>query len=263
MQPHFFPYIGYFFLIFSSDIFVIYDTAQFSHQSWQSRNRIIDQSGIIRMVSVPVDCSTKFLPISEVLLSKGRFTSLEESLKELTNRIESYYYAAPFVSSLKDFLVAAFEDTNSMRLVDLNIRIIQVACTKLGGCIGRFPDIRLFSEVMETVPDVMSQERVKRIAQCASILKCDQYLTPVGSVEYMLSSQCLHELKQVTTTVLTSNRIHYQQIGAKGKPLPGFQENLSILDLIANVGWDGIADILLSRDLFDLKELSSFQSPVL
>lgn len=261
MQPHFFPYIGYFYLMYSTDIFVCYDTAQFSHQSWQSRNRVLDQTGKVQKVAIPIRHSSKFLPISQVLLSTGRFDSIECAFNELTNRIISYYKKAPHASTLLEFLNLAFGDASSARLLDLNVRIIQIACSKLSARLGRSPDFRLLSEVMESIPEFMALERVERIVQCASILKCDKYITPVGSVKYMLNSPYQHELKHLETSVLTSNKVYYQQMGAKRKVIPEFEANLSILDLLANIGWDGIAKLLRSHDLYELRTISSFQSP--
>lgn len=261
MQPHFIPYIGYFYLIFCADVFVYYDTAQFSHQSWQCRNRIRDQAGVVHMVSVPVCRSSRFLPISEVLMSRGKFNDLDQSFKELTNRIECYYRKAPYISALSEFLSRAFQEPISLNLINLNIHIIRLACSELSLRIGRSPDFQLFSKVMESIPGFMELERVERIAICASMLKCDQYYTPVGSVEYMLSSPYMQKLHTLRTSVLLGNSIRYHQIGAKGRAFPGFEGNLSILDLIANIGWDGVAELLLSHGLFEIRDISSFQSP--
>ena len=47
MQPTYLPWIGYFNLIKSADIFVFYDNVQFSKQSWQQRNKIRNKTGDI------------------------------------------------------------------------------------------------------------------------------------------------------------------------------------------------------------------------
>jgi len=41
MQPYLFPYLGYFQLIASSDIFVFYDDVDFIKQGWINRNKIL------------------------------------------------------------------------------------------------------------------------------------------------------------------------------------------------------------------------------
>ena len=41
MQPYLFPYLGYFQLINSVDLFVIYDDVQYIKGGWINRNRIL------------------------------------------------------------------------------------------------------------------------------------------------------------------------------------------------------------------------------
>lgn len=41
MQPYFLPYLGYFDLIFNSDLFIAYDTVQYIKQGWINRNRVL------------------------------------------------------------------------------------------------------------------------------------------------------------------------------------------------------------------------------
>ena len=44
MQPYFFPYLGYFQLINSVDLFVFFEDIQFKKKSWMVRNRILTKS---------------------------------------------------------------------------------------------------------------------------------------------------------------------------------------------------------------------------
>lgn len=53
MQPYLFPYIGYFHLVMASDVFVIYDDAQYMKQSFINRNNIIID-GEVRRFTLPV-----------------------------------------------------------------------------------------------------------------------------------------------------------------------------------------------------------------
>ena len=53
MQPTFLPWLGYFELIRSSDVFVILDDAQYSKGSWGNRNKIcIDNKE--HLITVPI-----------------------------------------------------------------------------------------------------------------------------------------------------------------------------------------------------------------
>ena len=63
MQPYFFPYLGYFQLISSADLFVIYDCVQFSRRGWVHRNKFTSASGQISWLTLPLKKS----PISTMI----------------------------------------------------------------------------------------------------------------------------------------------------------------------------------------------------
>lgn len=65
-QVNYLPYPGFFAKIAVSDIFMIISNVQFEKKSWQNRNRILTQNGVLTL-SVPV-------------LSKGKF---EQKIKEV------------------------------------------------------------------------------------------------------------------------------------------------------------------------------------
>jgi hypothetical protein len=53
MQPTYLPWIGYFDLINWADTFIFLDDVEFSHQSWQHRNKIKTSDGPL-WLTVPV-----------------------------------------------------------------------------------------------------------------------------------------------------------------------------------------------------------------
>ena len=61
MQPYFFPYIGYFQLMAASDLFVVFDDAQYIYQGWTNRNRILI-NGTAQWITMPVAASSHELP---------------------------------------------------------------------------------------------------------------------------------------------------------------------------------------------------------
>lgn len=54
MQPYFFPYIGYFELMASVDLFVFLEDVQFTRRGWINRNRISSQHGEYQHLTLPV-----------------------------------------------------------------------------------------------------------------------------------------------------------------------------------------------------------------
>ena len=53
-QSNYLPWKGYFQLISSADIFVFYDTVDFTKRDWRSRNKIIGPKGF-QWMTIPVD----------------------------------------------------------------------------------------------------------------------------------------------------------------------------------------------------------------
>lgn len=54
MQPYFFPYFEQFRLIAACDLWVVFDTVQYTRKSWMNRNRILNRDKGWAYVSVPV-----------------------------------------------------------------------------------------------------------------------------------------------------------------------------------------------------------------
>lgn len=88
MQPYLFPYIGYFQLIASCDVFVFLDDAQYIKQGWVNRNRIL-VNGAAQWITLPVCADDHRLAINQRTYSPGKFRG------QLLRRIEAAYRGAP------------------------------------------------------------------------------------------------------------------------------------------------------------------------
>src|SRR5258708_9848923 len=89
MQPYFFPYIGYFQLIASVDLFIVYDNIKYTKKGWISRNRML-QNGRDVMFSLPLRSDSDHLEVRERELAAGF------NRDKLLSRIESVYPRAPY-----------------------------------------------------------------------------------------------------------------------------------------------------------------------
>jgi hypothetical protein len=59
MQPYFFPYIGYFQLIKTVDVFVVYDNIKYTKKGWINRNRMLQNSKDV-MFSLPLKSDSDY-----------------------------------------------------------------------------------------------------------------------------------------------------------------------------------------------------------
>lgn len=81
MQPYFLPYLGYFSLIASVDIFIIFDTPKFLKKSWMTRNRILhpDQNEEFKYINLPTHQNSSNLACCEI-------TVLKQDQEEFTSK---------------------------------------------------------------------------------------------------------------------------------------------------------------------------------
>jgi len=54
MQPYFYPYAGYFRLLYAADMFVALDCVQFPRRGWVHRNQLHDQTGQKSWITLPL-----------------------------------------------------------------------------------------------------------------------------------------------------------------------------------------------------------------
>jgi hypothetical protein len=88
MQPYFFPYIGYFQLIGSVDLFVIYDNIKYTKKGWINRNRFL-RNGADCVFTVPVKKDSDALDV------KDRAVAAEFDRRRLVNQLREAYRRAP------------------------------------------------------------------------------------------------------------------------------------------------------------------------
>ena len=76
-QSNYIPWKGYFHLIANADIFIFYDTVDFTKRDWRSRNQIMTPHGL-KWLTIPVG-SNNGKTIQDVILPSGtwRYNHLE------------------------------------------------------------------------------------------------------------------------------------------------------------------------------------------
>ena len=70
MQPYFLPYLGYFDLIDSVDLFIIFDTPRFQKKTWMTRNRVLhpDQNQEFKYIHLRTEQDNLSASCNEVTL---------------------------------------------------------------------------------------------------------------------------------------------------------------------------------------------------
>ena len=99
MQPTYIPWIGYFALMESVDVFIILDSVQFSKRSWQQRNQIKTESGA-KWLTVPVISKGK----KDQLISDVKIDYSNKFPESHINMIKQNYIKSKFFSNYSEEL---------------------------------------------------------------------------------------------------------------------------------------------------------------
>ena len=214
MQPSYFPWSGYFNLIYNSNIFVYLNDAQYSKGSWHNRNFIIVNNSKYAL-SVPTKKSSLSTTIMDKLIDNSA-----DWQKKHAKIIMQAYSNHPFIDDLAQ-LVEFFEKLKLQYLSELNIELIKFISKKLNLKIIFFNS----NDFGLTV------KRTTKIIQILNRINATEYLSPEGSKKY-LKEDGFEELTKIKLLFNNYRSAEYKQKGQKK-----FIENLSIIDVIANLGW--------------------------
>lgn len=127
MQPYFFPYLGHFSLIASTDEWIVFDISQYTPKTWMSRNRILHPNLGWQYISVPLSNST-----ISIKTFQAKVLSLTETRSNIAGKLSHYKNKAPYFDSVKDIVNQTFDLTKDDSLVGLNVCGIRVVCDYLG-----------------------------------------------------------------------------------------------------------------------------------
>jgi hypothetical protein len=214
MQPTFFPWSGYFNLIYNSSIFVFLNDAQYSKGSWHSRNFIL-VNNVKYLLTVP----TKKSPLSTTIMNK-LIDNSRSWQKKNAKIIMQAYSNHPFIDDLAQ-LVEFFEKLKSQKLSELNVEIIKFISKKLN----------FKTNFVNSNDFNLTDERTIKIIKILNRINATEYLSPAGSKKYLKEDK----FEDLTKIKLLFN--NYKSLEYSQKNQNKFIDNLSIIDVIANLGW--------------------------
>jgi hypothetical protein len=214
-QPNFLPWIGYFYKIAKSDIFVLLDDVQYTKNSFINRNLIKSHQGSL-WITVPVQHSGKFGQlINECKIQNKSFISIK-----IIKTINQNYVKAPYF----DYLFSELENilnTDNESLVELNIALIELVCKKLS-----LKTRLLRSSSLKNIEG----ESTDRLISICKTLNAKSYIFGFGAMNYQEIDLFVENSIEAKKT--SFNHPTYNQLWGD------FIPNLSVIDLLFNVGSD-------------------------
>jgi len=217
MQPYYLAWYGFFEQIKLADIYVFYDDVQYVKRSLMSRVDIKTPQGP-KWLTVPVrkahqDCLIKDIVCFED--DKWR----ENHLMQLRQN----YSKAPFFKDMFDLASSILNDSGE-KLIDVSISAIR----KIAEYYQLDKKVTFLKSSQLGIPG----ESTQRLYDISKSLGATKYLTGLGALRYMNFEVFDHG--GVEVEFIKYAKTPYPQMNGEFNPF------VSILDLVANTGIDGI-----------------------
>jgi hypothetical protein len=211
LQSAYVPWRGYFDIIASVDLFVIYDDVQYSKGTWRNRNQLKTSQGL-RWLTVPVDASLG-QAIDEVRIANPPKSWVDAHARQIAASLEN----APHFDAALAIWQQATAAAPAM-LSALNLSLIQLVCKQLG----------IDTPIVDSRDYALEGKATERLLLLLEKLGATRYLSgPAGEV------------------YLDKEKFRQRGIGLDYKSyvyesypqqFAGYEAAVSILDLIANCG---------------------------
>ena len=208
MQPYFFPYIGYFQLIKTVDVFVVYDNIKYTKKGWINRNRML-QNGKDVMFSLPLKSDSDYLDVCK------RELAADFNREKLLNQFKGAYLRASYFAQTFPLVeqVVRYEEANLFRFLHYSIA---KTCEHL----GITTEIRVSSDIVID-NDLKNQDKV--LALCEAV-GANVYVNAIGGMD-LYSKEAFRE-KGIELKFIKSKPFEYPQFGDEFVPW------LSIIDVM-------------------------------
>ena len=206
MQPYFFPYIGYWQLINSVDIFIIYDDVNFIKRGYINRNNILINN-VKHLFTLALIKSSQNKKINEILIG--------ENNKKILRTIEQSYLKAPFFHDIFPII----EDIFSNKEKDLS--------KFLGNSLqifSKYLDINTKFEYSSMIENDKSLQAQDRLIEISKILNATDYINAIGG-EQLYDKNAFSDAG-INLSFIQTELINYKQFNNK------FIPNLSIIDVM-------------------------------
>ncbi|AKB17609.1 WbqC family protein [Methanosarcina sp. WWM596] len=213
-QPNYFPYLGFFDKLRKSDVFIIYDDAQFTKGDFQQRNRIRIYHGW-KWLTVPVE--KKHIPINQIKIRNDveiEGTNWQEAhFKEINDN----YKKAPFYPNFEKDIRRIYGQEYDM-LLDINLKLIEFL----------MKSFEIDTEIIHSSEFGFNSKSTERLVDLVSAVGGDVYLSGPMGKDY-LNPQLFDE-KNIQVCFQDFRHPVYKQ------QYDGFEPNMSAIDALLNAG---------------------------
>jgi hypothetical protein len=211
MQPYFFPYVGYFSLMYETKTMILIDEVQFRRKSWMTRNRIYNPHASFTFIHIPINKAPLHTKIKDIQISQQSYWR-EQLIKQL-----SVYEKAPYYNETINLIKSLMEFTDPS-LVKWHQHCIQ----KINQYLQLDCKVEIFSELNIEIEDVYGPDEWS-LNICKS-LGAIEYVNPPQGIGLFNEEKFTEN--EIELTFLQNNLSPYPQFTDE------FQSGLSIIDVL-------------------------------
>jgi hypothetical protein len=212
MQPYFFPYIGYFQLIYATDRFILLDDVQYIRHGWINRNRILKPGEGVQYITVPLAAHHRETLIKDIGISDAPGCFLK-----ILRQLEHYRKRAPYYKAVMELLRECF-NCNATGITALNAHCLETVCRYIG--------LRYHIEIAGQLhlDYTAVQEADEWALQISRQLGASEYINPPGGSSFF--NRAKYEANNIQLWFLHPHLRAYDQGRQK------FEPGLSIIDVM-------------------------------
>jgi len=216
-QPNFMPWLGYFYKMFKSDIFIFLDDVQMQKTGASYTNRVsINANGKAQFLTIPIKRESGTVNINETKFVDNRWK------KKIIGSLQNNYAKAKYFKENRDFIfdLINFEADN---LADYNINFITNIAKKLN----------IDTKLVKSSNYNIKTNSTQRLIDLIKAVDGNVYLSGGGGDKYQ--DQQMYEDSEIELRYNNFKPFAYEQFRSTE-----FVAGLSIMDAVFNIGFDGI-----------------------
>ena len=216
-QPTFLPWCGYIALIDHVDEFIFLDDVQFEKRGWHQRNYIKLQNKKY-LLTVPVFSKNKrFQKINETRINYN-----DDFIRKHINTITHAYSKCKYFEKYSKNIFEIYNQKEEM-IMNLNLKLIKYFCEVL--------QIKTKIDFLSNLK--ITKKKKELIFEICKKKNCVNYISTIGSKKYIQNGE-LFIKDNIKLNFYNFKYSKYNQIGQN------FVDNLSVIDLLFNLGEDSI-----------------------
>ena len=220
-QPEFLPWYGYIHKLYHSDIFVILDDVQFKKNYFENRNKILTKNGPI-WITIPVVSKDRL----DNTIRTTKINWHKDWRKKVISTIQQTYSKYSFYDEIKPLL--EIFDIKYETIYELNMAIINFIIKLL----DIDTKIIIQSELNTT------KHKNDLLLEICQKLDVDKYMMNMNGSDYFEYE--LFKENNIEVIHHDFKHIRYDQKNSSDK----FIDYMSFVDIIANIGKDGLLEEL-------------------